>query len=261
MTDSSDNHETAGHEKDGLVPVPARRQKRSDAIAGRIRDLISQRGLKPGDRIPQSWLAEEEMKASKGTVREAMKALETQGLIKTRTGPGGGAFVTALAGEQAMALLGNLFLFHQPSIADIYTLRKLLEPELVAGLAGTLDDKAFAALQATIRLYDSEPRTAEEEFRQRISELDFHSMLAQFSQNRILGFILVFLHRLLRDMTVCREIYATPNPQLREVALTYQVRLVRLLRAGDGEAARSLMREHMEEAERYMLERATLKGS
>lgn len=244
---------------DDLVVVPAPRLKRSDRIAARIRDLISARGLKPGDRIPQDWLAEEELRASRGTVREAMKALETQGLIKSRTGPGGGAFVTALSGEQAMALLGNLFLFNQPSIADIYALRKLLEPELVAGLAGRLEDDAHERLQATIRLYESAPETAEEEFSQRIAELDFHSVLAGFSENRILGFVLVFLHRLLRDMTVCRAIYSTPNPGLRETALSYQVRLLRHLKAGDAEAARTLMREHMEEAERYMLERAEMK--
>ena len=101
------------------VVAPVRQQKRSDRIAARIRDLIVARGLKPGDRIPQDWLAEQELKASKGTVREAMKALETQGLIKSRTGPGGGAFVTALSGEQAMGLLGNLFLFNQPAISHI----------------------------------------------------------------------------------------------------------------------------------------------
>lgn len=241
-----------------LPIVPPRRQKRSDRIASRIRELILLNGLRPGDRIPQGWLVEEELNASKGTVREAMKALETQGLIETRTGPGGGAFVTALTGERAMALLGNLFVFNQPSISDIYALRKLLEPGLVAELAGRLKEADYAALQATIRLYEEPPRTGEEEFRQRIAELDFHSVLAGLSDNRILGFVLVFLHTLLRDMTVCREIYATPNPELRETALSYQVRLIRLIKAGDGEAARVLMRNHMDDAERYMLERASV---
>lgn len=241
------------------VVAPVRQQKRSDRIAARIRDLIVARGLKPGDRIPQDWLAEQELKASKGTVREAMKALETQGLIKSRTGPGGGAFVTALSGEQAMGLLGNLFLFNQPTISDIYTLRKLLEPALVAGLAGRLDESAYEKLQATIRLYEHEPETAEEEFAQRVAELDFHSVLASLSDNLILGFVLVFLHRLLRDLAVCRAIYSTPNPGLRETALSYQVRLIRHLKSGDGEAARALMREHMEEAESYMLDRAEVR--
>ena len=35
-----------------LVVTPPKRRKRSDMIAARIRDLISQRGLSPGDRIP-----------------------------------------------------------------------------------------------------------------------------------------------------------------------------------------------------------------
>jgi GntR family transcriptional regulator, transcriptional repressor for pyruvate dehydrogenase complex len=84
-------------------------------------------------------------------------------------------------------------------------------------------------------------------------------VLAGLSDNRILGFVLVFLHTLLRDMTAFRAIYATPNPVLRETALSYQVRLIRHLKAGDADAARSLMREHMEEAERYMLERAEMR--
>ena len=242
-----------------LDVLPARRQKRSDEIAARLRDMISRRGLTPGDRIPQEWLDDQEMKASRGTVREAMKALETQGLIKTRTGPGGGAFVTALSGEQAIGLLSNLFLFNQPSIADIYAIRKLLEPELAAGLAGRLEPAALEALHATVRLYENEPVTAEEEFSQRIAELDFHSVLAGFSENRLLAFVLVFTHTLLREMTVCRDIYAVPNPTLRETALDHQVRLIRYLKSGDAAAARRLMGEHMEAAERYMLERAAIR--
>lgn len=253
---------TQDGQKPGKRPAlvtPPRRQKRSDIIAAHIRDLIALHDLSPGDRIPQIWLEAEEMKASRGTVREAMKALETQGLIKTRTGPGGGAFVTALSGDQAMGLLNNLFLFNPPSISDIYALRKLLEPELAAGLAGRLDEDDYDQLQATIRLYENEPRTAEEEFRQRIAELDFHSVLASLSDNQILGFTCVFLQTLLRDKTECRAIYGEPNPELRETALTYQVRLIRLLRAGDGDGARQLMRAHMDEAERYMLQKARLK--
>ncbi|HLW26484.1 MAG TPA: FCD domain-containing protein [Kiloniellales bacterium] len=236
-----------------------RPRNRADAITAQIRDLISLHGLKPGDRLPPEWLSEEFLQASKGTVREAMKALQTQGLIRTRTGPGGGAFVTALSGEQAIDLLSNLFLFERPSIADIYALRKQLEPELAAGLAGRLDEAALEELRATIRLYEREPETVEEEFQQRLSELDFHSVLASFSENRLLAFVCVFLQRLLRDMAVCRAIYMTPNPALRETALNYQVQLIRVLKAGDAQRARELMRQHMEEAERYMLERAAIR--
>ena len=189
-----------------------------------------------------------------------MKILEIQGLITSKTGPGGGVFISAMAPADAIQLLDNLFLFKQPSIADIYAMRKLLEPELAAGLAGKLTPRAFAALQATIRLYEEEPKTAEEEYQQRLAELDFHAELARQSGNEILGFVCVFLLSLLRDMTVCREIYSRPNPELRERGLHYQVQLLRAIKAGDAERARSIMREHMEEAERYMLARAAMRG-
>jgi DNA-binding FadR family transcriptional regulator len=189
-------------------------------------------------------------------MREAMKALETEGLITRRTGPGGGAFVSALSGDQAIRLVSNLFLFQQPTIADIYALRKLLEPELAAGLAGRLDEAAYEALQKTIHLYAHEPATAEEEFEQRLAELDFHSLLAAQSENGILAFVCIFLHRLLRDITVCREIYDNPNPELRETGLRFQIPLLRLLRKGDADGARKMMLNHMIEAEQYMLKRA-----
>ena len=53
------------------APAP----RRSDRLAARIRELITARGLKPGDRFPQAWLAEQEMRASKGTLRAFQRAL------------------------------------------------------------------------------------------------------------------------------------------------------------------------------------------
>ncbi len=246
------------------APLPRlspRRRKRPDIIAEHIRNLIAERGLMPGDRLPQEWLTPDALKASRGTLREAMKVLEIQGLITSKTGPGGGAFISSLTPADAIQLLDNLFLFKQPSIADIYGMRKLLEPELAAGVAGKLTPETFASLQATIRLYEDEPATAEEEYQQRLAELDFHAELARQSENQILGFVCVFLLSLLRDMTVCREIYSQPHPDLRARGVHYQVQLLRAIKAGDAGRAREIMREHMIEAERYMLASAAMRGT
>ena len=213
----------------------------------------------PGDRLPSDWLQPDTLKVSRGTFREALKVLESQGLIRTRTGPGGGVFVDAISTSQAIRLLDNLFLFQPPSIADIYAIRKLLEPELAASVAGKLDDAAIGALQRTIRLYEDEPATAEEEYAQRLAELDFHAELARHCANRALGFICELMSSLLQDMTVCRDIYSSPNPDLREAGLNYQVHLIRAIRNGHGDKARAIMHEHMIEAEKYMLARAAMR--
>jgi DNA-binding FadR family transcriptional regulator len=228
-------------------------------VAQQIREQIVEAGLRPGDRVPADWLLPETVKVSRGSLREALKVLEFQGLISTRSGPGGGVFVASVEPGEAIRMLDNLFLFDQPTIADIYALRKQLEPELAASVAGTLTDDAFKALQGCIRLYEDEPKTAEEEYAQRLAELDFHEELARHCSNPILAFTCSFLLSLLRDMTVCRSIYKEPNPALRETGLHYQVKLLRAIKSGDAELCRMIMRGHMIEAEKYMQERAELR--
>lgn len=235
-------------------PQSERRLKRTDDIAERIKDLIVEKALKPGDRLPSEKELIDQSQASKSTVREALKALETQGLIRSRTGPGGGTFVAQLSGSRAMELLGNYFFFRQPSIGDIYQVRVELEPELAASVIGHLRDQDYETLQRTMRLYERPPRDRGEEYRQRLAELDFHSVLAELCPNPILGFICGFMHNLLRNLTICRHIYGSPNPLLREQALHYQIQLIRALKAEDADAARQIMLEHMESARRYMEE-------
>lgn len=240
-------------------PKTPKRMRRSDTVALQIREQIVEAGLRPGDRVPNDWLMPEAVKVARGTLREALKVLEYQGLITTRSGPGGGVFVASVEPGEAIRLLDNLFLFDQPTIADIYTLRKQLEPELAASVASNLTEEAFQALQSCIRLYEDEPQTAEEEYNQRLAELDFHEELARHCSNPILAFTCSFLLSLLRDMTVCRSIYKEPNPALRATGLHYQVQLLRAIKAGDPELCRMIMRSHMFEAERYMLERAAMR--
>jgi len=235
-----------------VTEVVPRASKRPDEICDEIKNWIVKRALKPGDRLPQERELMDLFKASKSTVREAMRVLQTQGLISTRTGPGGGAFVAALDSTRAMELLSNHFFFNQPTLSDIYALRKILEPEMVAGLAGKLTDKNFERLHATISLYDHTPENLGEEYAQRLAELKFHSVLAEVSENPILGFICRFLQNLLRNLAICRRIYDKPNPELREKGLHYQVQLLKALKSGDSDLSREIMYKHMCAAQEYM---------
>ncbi|WP_096174834.1 FadR/GntR family transcriptional regulator [Cohaesibacter sp. ES.047] len=237
----------------------SKRRKRPDIIADHVRDRIVTAGLTVGERIPSEWVSPEELHVSRGTIREALKILEFQGLITSKTGPGGGLFVSTIEQDDAIRLLDNLFLSNPPSIPDIYALRKVLEPELAAGLAGSLSKDQISELQSCIHLYEDEPTSADEEYRQRLAELDFHTCLARSSPNQLLGFVCNFLLSLLRDKTECRAIYSEPTPwAMRDTGLNYQVRLLRALKAGEVQIARTLMRDHMIEAESFMIKRAVM---
>ncbi len=226
---------------------------RAQSVAETIKDWIIDRGLAPGDRLPQEPQLMAELGASKGTVREALKVLETQGLIRMRTGPGGGAFITDVGDDLASALLANHFFFKQVTIADIYRLRILLEPQLVEELAAHITDTQLDSLRDCMSTYRDPPASIEEEREQRAAELEFHEALAGMSKNPLLGFTCGFLARLLKDLAVCRRIYDKPNPELRESGLSYQELLIEALSAGDGARALVVMRDHMRTAQTIML--------
>ncbi|OYR10305.1 FadR/GntR family transcriptional regulator [Brucella grignonensis] len=228
-------------------------KRRPEVIADRIKDVIQTDHLKPGDRLPQEKDLIDQFKAAKGTVREAMKALETQGLLFTRTGPGGGVFVAEPSAQHAMEMLGNYFFFDQPSLQEIYSLRKLLEPEIAASLAGRLSNDDLTKLESTMRFYDRPPTNLDDQFQQRVAELDFHTQLAQLCPDRLLGFMCGLTHNLLRNMPVARSIYADPTPASREEGLLFQHRLLTALIENRAEDARKIALEHMISAEKYMI--------
>lgn len=204
----------------------------------------------------------EQFTASKGTIREALKSLEVQGLIRTRTGPGGGAFIDTMSENRAMSLLSNYLFAKTVTIADIYALRKVVEPLVAVSAMANMDAAGYKRLSAIIAIYDHEPADAQERWDQRMAELDFHGVVAEYADNPLLAFTCRFLQRLLKDLAVARDIYVQPKPVARAEGIDFQRRMIAAMQAGDGDAVHKIMSDHMAYAERSMLElQAELTGN
>lgn len=234
-----------------LSPRPAKRS-RPVRVAEAIKEWVVTHRLAPGDRLPSETELMSRFGMAKGTIREAMRILEAEGLVETRTGPGGGSFVGQVSTERARALLANYFYFRDLTIGDLYQIRRALEPELAADLAGRLDAEALAELQEIIVTYDHPAVDLAEEREQHVASLRFHARLAEHARNELLGFLIGFMTQVLSDLTVSRELYAPVNPELRQRGYAYQLELVTALRRGHKSAARDIMRAHMETAQALM---------
>lgn len=232
-------------------PAPSR-LSRPTRVAEAIKDWIVQAHFGPSDRLPSEPELIERFGMSKGTIREAMRILEAQGLVKSRTGPGGGTFVHEVSKERARALLGNYFYFKDLTIRDIYALRRVLEPDLAAALAGKLPEAVLAQLEAIIGEYDAPAQNLEEEREQHVASLRFHALLADQADNALLGFLIGFMVNMLSDLTVYRKLYEPPNLELWRRGRAFQLDLVEALRVGDADMARRIMHDHMETAQKLM---------
>lgn len=228
---------------------PAQRRSRPQQVAEAIKQWVMDEGWQPGQRLPSEADLMARFRMAKSTIREAIRLLEAQGLVKSRTGPGGGVFVHQVSEERAAALLGNYVYFAHPTIDDIYQLRAALEPELAASLAGRLSAAELDRLEAVI----AESAAADtDEAARHAASLRFHAELAALSGNPLLRFVIRFLAELLSDVTVARGLHAETDPELWKTGLAYQTRLLDALRRGDAPDARAVMAAHMATAQDLM---------
>ena len=223
-------------------------------VAESIKAFVIEERLKPGDRLPNEAQLIEKYQMAKGTIREATRILEVQGLVRTRTGPGGGCFVHDVSENRAMALLTNFFHFKDMSIKQIYQIRKILEPEVAAELTGKLDVEEIEELHKILSTYSVSPKTLEDEKAHHIAALKFHEKLAEFSKNALLSFIIKFMIKVLSETTINKKLYDPINIPLWEKGREYQHKLINSIEGNSPDVSRSIIYDHMCFAEQHMKE-------
>lgn len=237
-------------EKQGRATRSVAQPKRSDLVAEEIKRLMTAKNLLPGDKLPRESELQEMFNVSKSTVREALKSLEVQGLIKVSTGPGGGGMAVEVPLDRAFQLMQNYLFFKEVSIEDIYQARKMLEPELAASAVPHLTQAQFDALERNIQACDPVLDPHADQFAQRQEDMTFHDILASACPNPFLRFVCEMINQMLRQLTVYdNKMPVREQQKFGACNVDYHRRLLAAAKARDADAVRDLMREHMGDAQ------------
>ena len=103
-----------------------------DILEGKILDGK----IEPGDKLDEFALLKEN-NVSRGTLREAFRALEQKGLIEMRRGPGGGTFIKKLDDKKVSETLALILRHGKVSIKHLEQFREAIEPT-IAGYAAEM---------------------------------------------------------------------------------------------------------------------------
>jgi GntR family transcriptional regulator, transcriptional repressor for pyruvate dehydrogenase complex len=229
-------------------------QKRADLVAEEIKRWIAERNLQPGDKFPKESELQETFGVSKGTMREALKSLEVQGLVTVNTGPGGGARLGEVRLDRTFQLLQNYLFFKDVSINDIYAMRRIVEPELAAGAVVHLTEAQIVALEHSVDQCSPLPANRAHAIVQRQEDLHFHDILAQANPNPLLGLICQIINQMLRHLVVLGPDPSGKNYQrLGDTNVAAHRKILSAVRKRDAKAVRRLMLEHIVEAEQHVL--------
>lgn len=209
-----------------------------------IHELIREGKFKAGDQLPSERELAETFKVSRTSLREALRALETEGLVVSRTGAG--TFVADLPIESLVAPLATLLIEEKSALADIFEMRKLIEPHIAS----------LAAERATPRDIEAMRKILEQQSEEVLrggtgveADTEFHYSIGQATQNQALQKLVSGLMDLLSHSR--EESLQTPGRS--QASLDSHHKILSAIEAHDKEMARKAVLSHIEHVEQNVL--------
>ncbi|SEF18107.1 GntR family transcriptional regulator [Jiangella alba] len=201
-----------------------------ERVAAQLRRLIISGSIAPGTRLVEQSLSDM-FDVSRGPIRDALKTLQTEGLVDTR--------------RRAIYVIG----LDDRRISELYSVRHALESlalrEAVArvGAAGWGDFQ-----QPLLEMRASADRTDPESFA--VADLEFHSRFYEAADNRLLS---TMWNQIRPTFVVLLQITNARDADLHPAAESHAVILER---AGEGDADAALreLTVHLDDARQRLIE-------
>ena len=129
------------------------------AIQERVKDFITERGLGPGDLLPPEGQLAEDLGVSRGSVREAVKSLESLGIVEVRHGDG--VRVREFNFDSIFDFLSFGLVFQPKRAAEILQVREWLELAAIGEAAASITEAELDQIEALLVVWESKAAAGE----------------------------------------------------------------------------------------------------
>jgi GntR family transcriptional repressor for pyruvate dehydrogenase complex len=206
-------------------------------LAGSLRQQILGNRMQAGARLPAEPELIEQSGFSRATVREALRLLEADGLIAIRRGPKGGITVRQPDLRQVTRSLAIVLTRSDAKLADLFALRRLLEPSAAALAArnATVEQRAGLSTAAA-----ADPGLGH--------AVEFHHLLAAATGNPLLEVLISVLNDIL-DLHAAEENLSSAD---LAAAGRHHCAVATAIAEGEAEAASQAMDRHIGRFERAL---------
>ncbi len=211
-----------------------------EEIVRQIKTMISEGRLNSGDQLPPERDLAEKFVVSRTSVREALRALESLGLVEIR--PGEGTFVREVSVESLIEPLAMVMFSQREAIGELFEARRLLEPAIAA----------LAARRATPEEIHEMERILEEQAKEiaagrtgLLQDAGFHAAIASAAHNQAITRLVHGIMDLLGQSR--EESLNTPGRPMR--SHQDHRRVLEAIRQRDEHAAEQAMRDHVSAVE------------
>jgi GntR family transcriptional repressor for pyruvate dehydrogenase complex len=226
------------HVGDAVRIEPIERRKVYELVAERLAAQI-QTSLEAGDPMPAERELAERYAVGRSSVREALRMLESRGLIGSR---GNGTFVVEPRRNPFHQSLSLVAAREDVDAAQLFEVRRMIEAEAAALAAGRRTPRELQALHDAT---DAMEQALERVDAYLAADIRFHAAVAEATRNRLIRHLMEGIRERLEEMF--GAVYRYPVGPERSVA--QHRRIAEAIGNRDATLARSLMIEHIERVE------------
>ena len=218
----------------GRVYEQVLRQIQKQIVSGR---------LKPGDKLPPERELAERFRVSRSSVRDAIQALQTLRLVRSRQG--GGTAVCEISAGSLASPLSQALAGQQVLVGELIEARKMIEPPLAARAAAHATDEEVERLEELLRRQRDKMRRGEPIIEE---DSELHYTIALAARNTVVRRMVDLLMDLLRESRA----RGMQIPGRAERSLAGHRRIVNAIRRRDPRAAQAAMLRHIREIEEIL---------
>jgi DNA-binding GntR family transcriptional regulator len=188
-----------------------------------IKNMIILREIEPGKKINEEHIAKE-IQVSRTPIREALCRLENEGIVTII--PRRGAFVSDLT---------------ETNVREILLIREVLEGLVVRLAVENMDAKTLQKLSKAIEKVSSIPEEDRDLINYTRSEIDFHSILLNASNNQMLKNMMDMVNAHLQIIRLRTVVI----PERAKKTVKEHQQILKAIEKRDADSAEELMRKHV----------------
>ncbi len=244
----------------GVGPEARRRlsaPRIAEIVADELRRQIIDGELADGDLLPRQEVLVEQFSVSLVSLREALRILETEGLVSVRRGNRGGAVIHAPAKTSAAYMLGLVLQSEYVGVADLGAALRELEPACAA-LAAARPDRADTLVPELKQVNDAMATHLSDGGQFTEIGRKFHDSVVRGCGNQTIIAVVGTLEALWTsheqrwaDESAASGTY--PSLSKRRAVLSTHVKLAEMIEAGDVERARRVAARHLADTQTHVL--------
>jgi len=219
----------------------------SEVLAKRLRRNILRGHYVQGDQLPTERELASKAQLGRGSIREALRILEAEGLVQTHAGRHGGSVVSRPSDHLFAQQIDSYARTHGLSLQALVDARAAIEPMVAQLAAKHRTDDDLATLR---RVADRMDAVAASDVRLFLKEnVKWHHALATASRNDLLRAFATSISKLMYEASRIRN-FATPD--VRTVVSKSHRRILAAIEQRDAEAARRRTERDIESYARYL---------